>query len=116
MTHDQKAHEETDPEGLPIHRRLSNQGDEIAPTSSGITPTSPTPLTARPSGAGAVGQSDPGQPAAREVAVESAKSPAKSAIPEYRAPASRLPEVITARQVANDRSNPDGCQAFEVQR
>jgi hypothetical protein len=77
--------------------------------------TSPNSLTAPPQGAGAVGQRDPGQPAAREVPIEPAKSPAANPITEYKQPMSRLPERITAREIQDDRSNPDG-RISEVQR
>lgn len=103
--------QEHDPEGLPLSRELPavRQHDQV-------TETSPDPLTALPQGAGIVGSEGPNQPAAREVGMESAKSPASTSVPEYKQPVSRLPERITAREIQADRSNPDGTQAFEVQR
>jgi hypothetical protein len=110
-----QSKEELDPEGMPINRQLTKQRD-VEPTSSGITPTSPSPLTARPAGY-LVGSSGPGQPQAPAVAAESPRAVQGNSVPEYRPTAlSRLPEQISARELANDRSNPDGCQAFKVQR
>ena len=36
VSHDTMKPEETDPEGLPIHRQLSKQADEVTPTSPGV--------------------------------------------------------------------------------
>jgi hypothetical protein len=103
MEQTQMKEQEHDPEGLPLSRELPavRQHDQV-------TETSPDPLTALPQGAGIVGQSGPNQPEARAVGMEAAKSPASSSIPEYKQPLSRLPNVITARQVYEDDSNPDG--------
>jgi hypothetical protein len=103
MTRDEKK--EVDPEGIPVSRKMSNQQDEATETSAGITPTSPTPLTARPAGY-IVGSEAPGQPTAPMVSVEASQGQRTNSIPEYRAPASRLPETIDA---SRDLSNPDGC-------
>jgi hypothetical protein len=92
--------------------------------------TTAAPLTGKPA-AYEVGQSDPGQPAAPTIGME-APTPAAPRAPEvggvssfgqnvradqnagliqeYRAPATRLPATINAREILNDRSNPDGCQ------
>ena len=110
-----KSNEQTDPEGLPLDRELSKQADEVQPTSSGITPTSPTPLTARPAGF-IVGSEGPGQPAAPEISVQAPKAARGNDVKEYKQPTHDLPETISARQIYNDRSNADGCTASEVQR
>jgi hypothetical protein len=109
-----KNENEVDPEGLPLDRRMK-QNDQVTETSSGLEVTSPNALSGRPSGF-MVGSTAPGASEAPQVAVESVKSPKQSAIPEYRAPASRLPDTISAREIYNDRSNPDGCVSGEVQR
>jgi hypothetical protein len=98
--------------------------------------TSATPLNAKPA-AYEVGQSDPGQPAAPTVGMETSTAGAPrvpevggesafgmNAQPEkntglvqaYKQPASGLPDSISARQIYNDRSNPDGCSDSERQR
>jgi hypothetical protein len=80
-----------------------------------VEETSATPLPGRPA-AYQVGQSDPGQPEAPSIAVEAAKTATTrepergNAIPEYRQPAHNLPDQISAREVYDDASNPDGCQ------
>lgn len=102
-------------EGWQAGEQLAHIVDEVTETSSGIQPTSPTPLSGKPSGY-MVGSTAPGASEAPQVAVESAKSPKQSAIPEYQAPASRLPDTISAREIYNDRSNPDGCVSGGVQR
>jgi hypothetical protein len=79
--------------------------DEVTPTGSGITETSPTPLAARPA-AFIVGGTGPGQPSAPTIAV---KATTQGGISEYAPRPSRLPEQISARQITNDDSNPDGC-------
>lgn len=81
-----------------------------------LEPTSPTPLSGsgKPSGL-LVNSEAPGHTTAPEVRVESAALP-KEQGSEYKAPPSRFPERITAKEVQADRSNPDGCQSFEVQR
>jgi hypothetical protein len=90
-----KQEQEHDPDGVPTNnRQMSKQADEVQPTSAGIVPTSPAPLTARPDGAGPVGQSGPN--------LESGRSPASSSIPEYRHPPSHLPQTISAKEVAAD--------------
>jgi hypothetical protein len=123
MTRDEKK--EVDPEGIPVSRKMSNQQDEA---SAGITPTSPTPLLAKP--ASYLVQSEaPGQPAAPAIGREAAPPAAQrapeiggdprlsslglnispergNAIKEYVQPANRLPETIDA---SRDLSNPDGC-------
>jgi hypothetical protein len=83
--------------------------DEVE-TSSGITPTSPTPLTARPAALKVDEVDDPGAVNAPRVAVESAKSAHGNEIPEYIQAAHDLPQTITARQVQADDSNPTGCE------
>lgn len=114
---DQKAHEQThDPEGLPLDLKLSKQAsDEVTPTGSGVVPTSPTPLTARPSGY-LVGSEAPGHSTAPESKVEGTRSSSQPSVQEYKAPVSRLPDSISARDVYNDRTNPDGRVCDEVQR
>jgi hypothetical protein len=113
-THDE-VKKEADPEGLPLSRQMKPH-DEVQPTSPGVQVTNPTPITARPA-AYQVGQSDPGQPAAPQIAVEATKPTRGNDVQEYRpSVSSRLPDVITAREVANDRSNADGCVSGEVQR
>jgi hypothetical protein len=78
--------------------------------------TSPSPLTGKPAGVKVDEVDDPGAVNAPQIAVESAKSPASTSVPEYKQPLSRLPDQISARQIQADRSNPDGCVASEVQR
>jgi hypothetical protein len=113
MTHDEVKH---DPgRGTDKQPQMSKQSDEITPTAPGLEVTSPNALSGKPSGY-LVGSGAPGHVTAPESKVEGTRSSAQSAIPEYRHPPSRLPEQISAREIANDRSNPDGCQATEVQR
>jgi hypothetical protein len=107
--------------------------DELE-TSPGLQVTSPNALVAKPAGY-IVGSEGPGQPPAPTIAVEAPTTatarvpevggesafgmnaaPERGGVVEYRQPATRLPDAISAREIANDRSNPDGCQAFEVQR
>jgi hypothetical protein len=76
-------------------------------TSSGIEETSSTPLTGKPA-AYEVGQSDPGQPAAPKIPI-SAAPVGSSSVPEYRAPASTLPQTITHAELADaGRAQIDG--------
>lgn len=102
-----KNEKETDPDGLPLDRKLSKQADEIMPTSTGITPTSPTPLTGKPSGLKVDDVDDPGATNAPKIAMEAPKAARGNSIPEHRgADLSQLPETIDA---SRDFSNPDGC-------
>jgi hypothetical protein len=89
--------------------------DQVTETSPGLKVTSATPLSGKPSGF-IVGSEGPGASEAPEVAVEAPKAARGNAVPEWKPLPSNLPDVITAREVANDRSNPDGCVASEVQR
>jgi hypothetical protein len=108
--------QEHDPDGLPTNnRQMSKQADEITPTSSGITPTSPNALSGKPSGF-MVGSTAPGASEAPQIAVEGPRAARGNDVKEYKQPGHDLPETISAREIANDRSNPDGCQSFEVQR
>jgi hypothetical protein len=130
-----KNEKELDPEGMPVNRRLKDADplesaekgwqvgtelahivDEVTETSPGVQVTSPTPLSGKPSGY-MVGSTAPGASEAPQIAVEGPKAARGNAVPEYRpSVSSQLPDQISARQVQADRSNPDGCQAFEVQR
>ncbi|MGA7558393.1 MAG: hypothetical protein WCF61_05500 [Terriglobales bacterium] len=116
MTRDEE--EQHDPEGLPLDRKLSKQAsDEVAPTSAGVTPTSPSPLTGRPAALKLDQVDDPGAVNAPRIAVQATKGEGKNTVKEYvPSVVSRLPDQISARQVQADRSNPDGCSASEVQR
>jgi hypothetical protein len=108
--------EELDPEGKPIGRPMRQQ-DEVSETSAGVTPTSPSPLSGKPSALKLDQVNDPGAVNAPRVAVESSKSPRGDGIPEWKPPVgSRLPEVITAREVFEDDSNCDGRVSGRVQR
>jgi hypothetical protein len=106
--------EQTDPEGLPIDRKMKSQ-DEVQPTSPGITVTSPNSLSGKPASY-LVGSEAPGHSTAPESKVEGTRSSSQSGVQEYKAPVSRLPDSISARDVYNDRTNADGCTASEVQR
>jgi hypothetical protein len=108
--------QEVDPEGVPLDRKMKSQ-DEVTETSPGIVPTGPSPLTGKPAGLKLDEVDDPGAVNAPRIAVEASKAARGNAVPEYRpSVSSQLPDQISARQVQADRSNPDGCQAFEVQR
>jgi hypothetical protein len=111
-----KQEQEHDPDGVPTNnRQMSKQADEVQPTSAGIVPTSPSPLSGKPSGF-IVGSTAPGASEAPQVAVEATRAVRGNDVKEYEQPGHDLPETISARQIQADRSNPDGCQAFEVQR
>lgn len=111
MARDEKAHEQThDPDGVPTgNRQMSKQASDE------VTPTSPTPLSGRPSGF-IVGSTAPGHSEAPMISVEAPRAERGNWVEEYPQPASRLPERITAREIQADRSNPDGCSDSERQR
>jgi hypothetical protein len=109
---------ELDPEGKPIGREMRPvQQDEVTETSSGIVPTSPSPLTGRPAALKLDQVDDPGAVNAPRIAVQATKGEGKNTVKEYvPSVVSRLPETISAREIYNDRSNPDGCVSGTVQR
>jgi hypothetical protein len=95
-----KKETETDPEGLPLNRQMKPHDQ--------VQPTSPSPLSGKPSGF-IVGSTAPGHSEAPRVAVEGPKATKQSDVQEYQQPRhDSLPDVITARQVYEDDSNPDG--------
>jgi hypothetical protein len=102
-----KQEEELTPEGLPLNRQMK-QNDQVTETSPGLEVTSPNALSGRPSGF-MVGQTAPGASEAPRIAVESPRAVQGNAVPEYKWPALNLPEQLSARQIHEDRSNPDGC-------
>lgn len=91
---------EVDPEGLPLDRKL---GMDVSVTGSGISETSPTPLTAEPAGY-IIGQRAPGQPEAPLIRVQT-RTKKDSLAEEYRQAQSNLPSVISAREIARDASD-----------
>lgn len=117
-----KQEQEHDPEGLPISRQMK-QNDQVTPTSAGIVPTSPTPLSGKPASY-LIGGEGPGQPAAATIAVEApttatarvpevggessfgqnARPERGGPIPEYKAPPSRLRDIAT-REIADDAAS-----------